>query len=83
MLVMKVVNFQKIVKVVLISLLSIINLSAGEILCRESNCVKILTGSSVVAGRRENDECAGRPINRMLWFLRLTAINQREDGRSQ
>ena len=83
MLVIKVVNFQKIVKVVLILVLSMINLSAGEVFCRESSCVKILTGSSVGAGRRENDVYEGRPINQMLLFLTLTAINQKGDGRSQ
>ena len=70
-------------KVVLILVLSMIHLSACEVFCRESSYVKILMGSSVTAGRRKNHICAGRLINRMLWFLWLTAMNQTGDGRSQ
>ena len=53
----KVVNFDKIMKVVLILILSMIHLSACEVFCRESSCVKILTGLSVRAKIRENNMC--------------------------
>ena len=48
----KVVNSQKIVKVVLLLSLPVMGLSAGEIFCRELSCMKILTGSSVEARRK-------------------------------
>ena len=67
--VIKVVNFQKTVKVVLILVLCKINLSTGEVFCGESSYRKILTGSSMGVGRRENDICAGRLLPNIMVLM--------------